>query len=61
VLRRSFPFARRTLRGVRRAGRRSRVLAGARGGRVRYLAVAQRGVLRRPRTLARYLHLAGLR
>jgi hypothetical protein len=61
ALRRSFPFARPTLRGVRRAGRRSRVLFGVRGGRVRYLALADRSLLLRPRTLAAYLHLAGLR
>jgi hypothetical protein len=61
ALRRSFPFARPTPRGVWRAGRRSRVLFGVRARRVRYLALADRSVLLRPRTLAAYLQLAGLR
>jgi hypothetical protein len=61
ALRRSFPFGRIALRGIRRAGRRSRVVAGLRAGRVRYLAVAGHTLLVRPRTLAAYLHLAGLR
>jgi hypothetical protein len=60
-VRRSFPFGRTALRGVRRAGRRSRVVTGLRAGRVRYLAVAGHGLLVRPRRLAAYLHLAGLR
>ena len=61
LLRRTFPFSRPALRGVRRVGRRSRVVAGTRRGRVTYLAVADRRVTRRPRTLAGYLRLAGLR
>ncbi len=60
LLRRSFPFSRAALRGVRRAGRRSRVVAGVRGRRVGYLAAAHRSLLRRPRTLRAYIRLAGL-
>jgi hypothetical protein len=61
VVRRTFPFGRLALRGVRRAGRRSRVVIGVRSGRVGYLAVARRPLLVRPATLARYLHRVGLR
>jgi hypothetical protein len=61
ALRRSFPLGRAIGRGVRRAGRRSRVVAGVRGRRVRYLAVAGRRLLRRPRELRAFLRLAGLR
>jgi hypothetical protein len=55
--RRAFPFSRPALGRTLRAGRRSRVL----GRRVRYLAVADRRLLIRRRSLASYLHLAGLR
>jgi hypothetical protein len=61
VLRRAFPRSRALLRGVRRAGRRSRVLAGVRGSRVSYLASVQRSLARHPRVLRGYLRLAGLR
>jgi hypothetical protein len=61
ALRRSFPFSRAALRGVRRAGKSSSVVAGVRGRRVSYLAAAHRSLLRRPRTLRAYLRLAGLR
>jgi hypothetical protein len=61
VLRLAFPFSRAALRGVRRAGRRSRVVIGVRGRRVAYLAVADRRLLWRPRTLRTYLRLGGLR
>jgi hypothetical protein len=37
------------------------VLLGVRRGRVRYLAAADRRVLRKRRTLATHLRLAGLR
>jgi hypothetical protein len=58
ALRRAFPGARRIAPGVLRAGRRNAVLFGVRGARVRYVAVAQRRLLGRPRALRRALRRA---
>lgn len=58
ALRRAFPGARRIAPGVLRAGRRNAVLFGVRGGRVRYVAVAQHRLLGRPRALRRALRRA---
>jgi len=57
---RAFPGRRRVTRGIYRAGRRSTRIFGVRRGKVRYIAVARRQLLRRPRALRRYLRLAGL-
>jgi uncharacterized protein len=46
--------------GVYRASPRSRRLIGTRRGRVRFIAVADRGLLRSRRLLRRYLRLAGV-
>ena len=59
-LHRRFPAARRLGRGLLRAGPRSARVFGTRGGRVRYVAVASRRLLGRPRQLRRYLRRAGL-
>ena len=58
--RRAFPRGRRLAAGSYRAGPRSRRLFGIRRGRVRFAAVAQRGLLRHPRTLRRFLRLADI-
>ena len=58
ALRRAFPGARPIAPGVLRAGRRNAVLFGVRRGRVRYVAVAQRRLLERPRALRRALRRA---
>ena len=58
---RAFPRARRVTRGVLRAGPRSRRLIGVRRGRVRYLGVADRRLIARPRTLRLLLRSAGVR
>ena len=59
-LARRFPGARRIGRGLFRAGPRSRRVFGVRGGRVRFVAVAGRGLLTRPARLRRQLRRAGL-
>jgi hypothetical protein len=59
--RRAFPHRRRIGRGLYRAGRRSRLVIGIRRGRVRFLATANRRLVRHPRTLRRYLRYAGVR
>jgi hypothetical protein len=59
-LRRRFPRERRLGRGLFRAGPRSRRIFGTRRGRVRFVAVAERRLLRNRRTLRRYLRRAGL-
>jgi hypothetical protein len=55
------PRRRALSRGVYRAGPRSRKLIGVRRGRVRYLAVASRSLLRHPARLRAYLRRARLR
>jgi hypothetical protein len=56
----AFPSRRRVIRGIYRLGRRSGRVYGLRRGRVRFIAVSPRRLLRRPRTLRRYLRVAGL-
>ena len=58
--RRAYPHRSRIRRGLYRAGRHSRRLIGVRRGRVRFLAVASRRLIARPRRLRAYLRLAGL-
>jgi hypothetical protein len=60
VLRRAYSRRRALGRGLYRANRKSPRLIGVRNGRVRFIAVVDRRLLRRPRTLKRYLRLAGL-
>ncbi|MFN2616770.1 MAG: LVIVD repeat-containing protein [Thermoleophilaceae bacterium] len=57
---RRFPHARRVTRGVYRLTRRSRRVFGTRRGRVRFVAVVDRRVLRSHRALRRYMRRAGL-
>jgi hypothetical protein len=54
-----FPHARRVIRGVYRANRRSRRIFGVRHRRVRFVGVADRRLLRHHRSLRRYLRRAG--
>jgi hypothetical protein len=60
VLRRAYPRRRALGRGLYRANRRSPRLIGVRGGRVRFVAVASRSLLRSRSALRRHLGLAGL-
>jgi hypothetical protein len=60
ALRRAHPRRRAFGRGVFRAGPRSTRLVGIRRGRVRYVGVARRHLLSRPRALRRHLRIAGL-
>ncbi|MFN2617631.1 MAG: LVIVD repeat-containing protein [Thermoleophilaceae bacterium] len=60
-LRRRFRHARRIARGVYRAGPHSRRLFGVRHGKVRFVAVADKRLIRHPRTLRRYVRRAGFR
>jgi hypothetical protein len=60
AMRRAYPYRRAFGRGLFRAGRRSPRVVGVRRGRVRYVAVASRRLLRRPRVLRRHLRMAGL-
>jgi hypothetical protein len=60
VFRRAYPRRRLLSRGVYRANRRSPRLFGVRKGRVRFIAVADRHLLRNKRALKRHLRLAGL-
>lgn len=59
VLRR-FRTARRLAGGIYRAGPRSQRIFGVRRGRVRFVGVADRRLLRNRRTLRRYLRRAGV-
>ena len=59
-LRRAYPRSRRLSRGLVAAGRTSRLVFGMRGGSVRFVALADHELRRRPRTLDRYVRLAGL-
>ena len=61
LLRRAYPRRRRIASGVYRAGPRSSRLIGVRRGRVRFIGVAGRRVLRRPRSVRRQLARAGIR
>lgn len=55
-----FPRARLLSRGLYRAGPRSRRIFGTRRGKVRFVGVADRGLLRSRKELRRYLRRAGL-
>jgi hypothetical protein len=60
ALRRAYPRRRPLGRGLFRQNRRSPRLVGVRGGRIRYVAVANSRLLRNKRLLRRYLELAGV-
>ena len=60
ALRRAFPGVRRVTRGVFRASRRNPRLFGVRRGRVRFIGVAERRLLRDPRALRRLVRRARL-
>jgi dienelactone hydrolase len=57
---RAYPRTRRVGRGLLGAGTGSRIVIGVRGGRVRFVAVADRRLVGKARVLARYLRYAGL-
>jgi beta-glucosidase len=59
-LRRAYPRRRRLGRGLYRAGPHSARLIGIRRGKVRFIAVADRRLIGRRKTLRRYLRLAGV-
>jgi ABC-2 type transport system ATP-binding protein len=59
--RHAYPHRKRILKGVYRANRRSPRLFGIRRGRVTFIAVASKKVLRSRRALRSYLHRAGVR
>jgi hypothetical protein len=59
ALRRAYSRRRALGRGLYRANRRSPRVIGVRKGRVRFVAVASRSLLRNRRALRRYLRLAG--
>jgi arylsulfatase A-like enzyme len=59
-LRREYPRAVRLSRGLVAAGRRSRLVFGVSGSRVRFVALADHPLRRDVRELARYVRLAGL-
>jgi hypothetical protein len=59
-LRRAYRHTRPLSRRLLAASRRSRLIFGVRGNRVRFVALADRGLRRHPRALARYLRLVGL-
>jgi hypothetical protein len=59
-LRRAYPGARRLAPGTLGAGPRSVLVFGVKRGRVRFVAVADSGLRRDARALARHLRLAGL-
>lgn len=60
-LQRAFRHRKRIARGLYRAGSRSRLVVGTRRGKISFVAVASRGVLKKRRTLRGYLRLAGVR
>jgi len=60
TLARAYPHLRALGRGLVRAGPRSPRLFGVRRGRVRYVAVASRGIIGRRGTLRAYLRYAGV-
>lgn len=59
-LRRSYPRARRLGRGVFATSRSSRIVFGVRRGRVTFVAVADRRLVKRPSRLGPYLRRAGV-
>jgi dienelactone hydrolase len=59
--RRAYPRVRSLGRGLLRAGPSSRLVIGSRRGRVRFVAVASRTLIRNPRALRRHLRYAGVR
>ena len=61
ALRRGYSRRTSVSRGLYRANRRSPRLIGVRDGRVRFIAVAHRSLLRNGPALRRHLRLAGLR
>jgi hypothetical protein len=60
ALRHAYPRRRALARGVWRLSTRSGRIAGVRGGRVRFLGVADHSLLKRPKLLGRQLRRAGL-
>ena len=60
ALRRAFPGLRRVTGGIFRASRRNPRLFGVRSGRLRFVGVADRRLLRDPRSLRRLIRRAGL-
>jgi hypothetical protein len=60
AVRRAYSRRATVSRGLYRANRRSPRLIGVRNGRVRFIAVAHRSLLRNKRALRRHLRLAGL-
>ena len=56
----AYPHAEALGAGLYRTSARARQIVGIRRGRVRFMAVAHRQLLRNPRVLKRYLRLAGL-
>ena len=60
MLARAYPRRRRVARALYRTGPRSTRLAGIRGGRVRFLAVADRALLRNRRSLLKHLRYSGV-
>jgi hypothetical protein len=60
ALRAAYPRRRQIARGLFQASPGSPRLIGVRGGRVRYIAVASRGLLHNRRVLEGYLRLAGV-
>ena len=59
-LRRSYRRRLALIRGVVRAHKRSRLLFGVRRGRVAYLGVSSKGLLKSGRSLRRHLRYAGV-
>jgi arylsulfatase A-like enzyme len=59
-LRRAYPNARRVAPGLFSAGRRSAVVLGVKRGKVRFVGLADTGLRRDARALARHVRLAGL-
>ena len=57
----AYPNARRLARGLYRTGRRNRVVFGVKGGRVRFIAVADRRTGKTARRLVKALRQVGLR
>ena len=61
MLARVYPRRRRIARGLYRIGARGRGVIGVRGGRVRFLGVAERSLLRDRRSLVEHLRFTGVR
>ncbi len=60
-LRRGYPRRRGVIRGLFRANPHSPRLIGVRRGRVSYIAIASKALIRKPALLKRYLRVAGVR